>query len=163
MNINLVSPGYHEPSVPGKSGETVEAIIDRTMLSADSSAATAAVATRALREILGRYDVTDISPNEFSEMIQKLFETGAISEAELQQLAAIRLDLDTDGLETDDSIDLLEYYAEKIVKLQRRFDEDDGPAAVGGQLATTLRRLDWVQKFASIQSGPGSIELDALV
>ena len=163
MNINLVSSGRRDLSVSAKPGGTVEAIIDSTMRPIDSGAAAAATPTRALREIVGRYDVTDISPNELSEMVQQLFEAGAISETELQQLAAIRLDLDASGLEADDSIDLLEYFAEKIVKLQRRFDEDDGPAAVGGQLAATLRRLDWVQKLASIQSGQGLAELDALV
>ena len=34
-----------------------------------------------------RYDVTDVSPTEFSEMIQKLFDSGTISQKELQQLA----------------------------------------------------------------------------
>ena len=115
-----------------------------------------------MAEILSRYDVTDISPAEFSKMIQKLFEAGTLSDNELQQLAAIRLDLDIDGIEADESIDLLEFYARKIKKLQNRLSDSDAPAADHQQLSPLLHRLDWLEKFALIQSAPEAIGLNAL-
>ena len=114
-----------------------------------------------MAEILSRYDVTDISPTEFSQMIQKLFEAGTLSEKELQQLAAVRLDLDLEGVEADESIDLLEFYARKVKKAQRQLSDSDGPSD-REQLGPLLGRLDWLQKFALIQSAPDAIGLNAL-
>ena len=47
-------------------------------------------ATPVLREILTRYDVTNISPSEFSEMIRKLHEAGALTDQEFQELSLIQ-------------------------------------------------------------------------
>ncbi|MHC4179561.1 MAG: hypothetical protein ACYSWU_18780, partial [Planctomycetota bacterium] len=126
-------------------------------------AAPASGAATAMAEILSRYDVTDISPGQFSKMVQKLFEAGTLSDNELQQLAAIRLDLDIDGVEADESIDLLEFYARKIKKLQSRLSDSDAPAAERQQLSPLLHRLDWLEKFALIQSAPDAIGLNAVV
>ena len=113
-------------------------------------------------EILARYDVTDITPREFSEMVQKLYETGTISETELQQLAVIRQDMDLEDLDPDESIDLMEFYVKKIEKAQRQFEDLDGPPQPHQQLTPLLRRLDWIEKFALVQSAPDAIGLDAV-
>jgi hypothetical protein len=95
-------------------------------------------------------------------MIQRLFEAGTLSEQELQQLAAIRIDLDLEGVEADESIDLLEFYAQKIEKAQRRLSDADATAADRQQLGPLLLRLDWLEKFALIQTTPDVIGLDAV-
>ena len=163
MQINHVSAGYSDPATLGKSADSAEAAGTLKIAVAESNVPTADARTAALREILAKYDVTDISPDEFSEMIQKLYESGAISESELQQLAAIRLDLAAEDLDPDSSIDMLEFYAEKVLKLQRRYDDGDGPPTQDRQLGPVLRRLDWIEKFALVQSNPEGIGLDTVI
>jgi acyl-CoA reductase-like NAD-dependent aldehyde dehydrogenase len=162
MQISNVLAGYSDPATMAKQGEAGEAAGARGLKAAEGHASPATGKAKAMAEILSRYDVTDISPAEFSRMIQRLFEAGTLSEQELQQLAAIRMDLDLDGVEVDESIDLLDFYAQKIEKLQRRLSDADTPGAGNQQLAPLLHRLDWLEKFALIQSTPDSIGLDAV-
>lgn len=162
MQISHVSAGYPDAAALAKWGETIEAAGGRAAKAVEPHAGLATGAATAMAEILSRYDVMDISPAEFSEMLQRLFEAGTLSENELQELAAIRLDLDMEGVEADESVDLREFYARRIKKLQRRLEDSDAPAADHQQLAPMLRRLDWIEKFALIQSAPEAIGLDAL-
>jgi len=162
MRINNVAAGYSDPTAMGKRGEAGEVAGSRDGDALEVHLPVSGKRSEALREILGRYDVTDTTPAEFTEMIQKLYQTGAISDAELQQLAAVRHDLDSDGLEPDESLDLLEYYADKIQRAQRRMEDAEGAAAQRQQLGPLLRRLDWIEKFALIQSNPDAIGLDAM-
>ena len=83
----------------------------------------------ALREILSKYDVKDISPDEFSEMIQKLADKGVISQKELQDLSAVRGDLDKAGVGADESINLVEFYQQRIQEAQNAAQTD--PASAG--------------------------------
>ena len=162
MQISNVLSGYPDPTALGKRGETAQTAGARGSQTVELRGSTAAESSAALAEILSHYDVADISPAEFTEMIQKLYEAAAISDKELQQLAAIRHDLDTADIDPDESLDLLEFYAEKIEKLQRRLDESEGPSARRQQLGPLLRRLDWIEKFSLIQSAPDAIGLDAM-
>lgn len=161
MQIHSIFAGHSDPAPLGRGTETGQPLGGRPPDAAESPAAAPGAAT-AVAEILSRYDVVDISPAEFSAMIQKLYDAGAISERELQQLAAVRLDLDGDGVESDESIDLLEFYADKIQKIQRRLSDSDDQPIGSQQLGPLLERLDWIEKFALIQSAPDAIGLDAL-
>jgi hypothetical protein len=166
MQISNVLAGHPDPAALAKRGEGVEAAAGRPPKAGNPRVGTlpapsAAATTTAMAEILSHYDVKDISPAKFSEMIQKLFEAGTLSENDLQQLAAIRLDLDLDGVGTDESIDLLEFYSQKIKTVQQRLSDADTPAA-GQQLGPLLKRLDWLEKFALIQSAPDAVGLDAV-
>ncbi len=162
MQINGVPAGYPDPTALEARGQTSEPFGGGGSRAVEVQLGSAVGPRAALAEILSKFDVTDISPTEFSEMIQKLYEAGAIAETELQQLTAIRHDLDTDGVEADESIDLLEYFVEKIEKLQRRLGDLEGPPAEHQQLGPLLRRLDWIEKFALIQSAPDAAGLDAV-
>ena len=164
MQISNVSAGYTDSPALGRQGETIERLGTRPADAARlKTTASSPGQTSALGEILARYDVTDISPTEFSEMIQKLYEAGSLSEAELQQLAVIRLDLEAAGVEPDESIDLLDFYTRAIKKLQRRTDQPETPMKEARQFTAMLRRLDWMEKFALIQSAPDAVGLDAVV
>lgn len=162
MQIRSASAGHSDPAALAKPGETIEPGGSPRAKAGQQITPSATGAATAMAEILSRYDVMDISPEEFSQMVQKLFESGTISEQEMQQLAAIRLDLDLDGLKPDESTDLLEFYARRIKKAQGRLSDSDGEAAGGKQLAPLLSRLDWLEKFALIQSAPEAIGLDAV-
>jgi hypothetical protein len=162
MQISFVPLAQHDPLALGKRDEAGAPGAGSTPQTAPLVARPTGEHQAAVVEILTRYDVTDISPAEFSEMIQKLYEAGAIAEDDVDQLARIRLDLEAAGLEPHDSLDLLEFYVERIQKLQRRLSESEGPGDGTEQLGPLLRRLDWIEKFALIQSAPDSIGLDAV-
>ena len=118
-----------------------------------------------LREIVAEYDVTDISPREFSEMIRNLHEAGTLSDQEFQDLSLIRVDLDLQGVDPDETLNLVDFYLDKLREVHRSLDD---PASAGGsagqlpQAVSVQRRLAWLEKFAAIQAGPDPAGLDAL-
>ena len=133
-----------------------------------SQPAPSAASQTAFQEILGLYDVKDISPRDFSEMIQKLYEAGALTDQELQELSLVRMDLDLEGVDPDESLDLVEFYFDKLRELQGGREDlagSDGSASADrSALAASIQlRLDWLAKAATIQSGPDAIHLDAFV
>ncbi len=162
MQIPSVFAGYPDLAGLVKRGPTVEATGSQPAEAAQQQTLAATGGVAAMAEILSDYDVTDISPAEFSEMIQKLFEAGALSEDQLRELATVRMDLDLEDVEADESIDLLEFYVEKIKSAQHRLSDSDATAAERQQLAPLLGRLDWLEKFALIQSAPDAVGLDTL-
>jgi len=162
MQVSNISTGYSDMAALGKRSEAQEAAAAHRPPSALRNSPAGEIAS-VLGEILSHYDVTDISPTEFSEMIQELYESGAITDAELQELAAIRHDLDAADVDPDESIDLLEFYAEKIEDIQRRLSDADQASPGRQELAPVLRRLDWVEKLALIQSAPDAVGLDTIV
>ena len=123
--------------------------------------------TAALREILARYDVTNISPREFSELAQSLREAGVISEEDFQELATIRLELDQNGVEPDGPLNLVDFFQEKLQQQEdqiRRLEQKQGaPIDRADALRATLRQIDWIQKFTLINSAAEYEPLDALV
>lgn len=112
-----------------------------------------------LREIVGRYDLTDISPGEVSSMIQELRQAGLIDDSQYHELSAIRLDLDAAGIDSDRSINLLDFYADKLAELT---DSAEGmPASEVTSTVTPVQRLyDWLQKVSLLQTS--SAETSAL-
>ncbi len=163
MQISSVTAGYSDLPALSKQEEAIERSGAKPSDAGRPKMPATPGRSAALGETLARYDVTDISPTEFSEMIQKLYESGAISEQEMQQLAAVRLDLDAAGVEPDESIDLLEFYTERIDKLNRLTDDSEALPKHAEQFSATLNRLDWIEKFALVQSAPGAAGLDAVV
>jgi len=136
-------------------------------LETPATSAGPAGARPALREIVAEYDVTNISPREFSEMIRKLHVAGAISDQEFQELSQIRVDLDLQGVDPDETLNLVDSYLDKLSELYGSLDD---PADAGGspsadqlpQAVSVERRLAWLEKFATIQAGPDRAGLDAL-
>ena len=108
------------------------------------------------RAIVSQYDVTKISPRALSEMLQKLRSAGAISDAELQELSLMRLDLDAQGVDPEKPTNVLDFYADRLRQLQD--EQAKSPAAAGSgtageaSVASVQRRLDWLRKLATVQS-----------
>jgi hypothetical protein len=143
-----------------------------TALAADvpaEPAVQAAIAPRndkAFREVVSRYDLTSISPHDFSELIQRLHEAGAITPADVQELAQIRLELEQSGADQHEPLDLVRFFQEKLQHLEkelRRQEEQQG-AAIPRDVALrdVLRQIDWVQKLASVDSRARFESLDAV-
>ncbi len=124
----------------------------------------AAGATTAFREIVAPYDVTEISPRQFSEMIQKLYDTGLLTDQQFQELSQIRVQMDSDGVEPDEAIDLVDFYLDKLRRLRESLEDASGLLPTGEQsrLASIGHLLEWVEKFAAIQSAGDGSGLDAL-
>lgn len=163
MEIARISAGYPDTTTTDRHAGASSGGMDGPSRTGPPQVSISAGTTAALSQILSRYDVTDITPGDFSEMVQRLFEAGAISDEELQQLAAIRHDLEVDGMDPDDSLDLTDYYARKIEKLQSGLEGSDGPPGPDEHFAPLLQRLDWIEKFALVQSSPDAFGIDAMV
>jgi hypothetical protein len=160
MQINTVRNGlYPDPTMPGRQSEPIEATSQRPATSLTSLSASPSAASSPLREILAQYDVTDITPREFSEMLHKMHKSGVVAEDELKDLSLIRGDLDRDGIDPDESINLVDYYANKLRKQPPEFDAS---ALSGDEPSPEVlkRRLDWLEKLALVQSSPDDAELD---
>ena len=160
MQINTVRNGlYPDPTTPGKRNEPIEATGERSATSLSALLSSPSATTSALGEILARYDVTDITPREFSEMLHRMHKGGVITEDELKDLSQIRVDLDRDGIDSDESINLVDYYANKLRKQPLDFDattlSGDEPSP-----EVLQRRLGWLEKLALVQSSPDDVELD---
>ena len=89
--------------------------------------------TAAMREILSHYDMTDITPNDFSKLIQQLSDKGAISPKDMQELSSIRVDLENAGVNPDESVNLLDFYQQQIAKVQDAAAQSPNPGAAQAQ------------------------------
>ena len=116
----------------------------------------------ALREILAKYDLTDITPDQFSQMIQKLSDAGIISKKEMQDLTAVRADLERAGVDSDETINLVDFYRQQTKQVQRELDKSPNAAARQQLLQPMNKRLDWLEKLAVLQANPDSASVSAL-
>jgi len=168
MHITGLARGYPDPAAPAKRNQPLETAAARPSETPSSQTAPATASAAVLRQIVARYDVTDISPREFSEMVHQLHQAGALTDQQFQELSLIRLDLDLDGADPDESLDLLDFYADKLRDLREMIEDlrdDLHPTSAGAPpgIASVESRFAWIQKFALIQSGPDAIAWDATV
>ena len=162
MQINNITNGaYSDPLAVGQRGATVESPGPKLLKNLAAIGETSSGTTSALRDILSEYDVTNITPREFSEMLQKMHKSGIITDEELTDLNQIRIDLEGDGVDADESIDLVEHYADKL-RASRQSVTDSDMSAEQPSLKGLQRRFDWLDKLAAIQSAPDEIGLDTL-
>lgn len=125
----------------------------------------AAPASEELRDILAHYDMKNISPREFSELVQKLKESGAISETDYQELALVRLELDQQGIDPDGPLDLVKHLQERLQHeekdLRKQEARQSTPIDRREALAATLRQIEWIQKFDIVNRSDAYQPLDA--
>lgn len=154
MQIQSVLSGYTDPTTK-RQAELIDAVTGRAIGKGDKSEASASLSKAdTARDILDNYDVTEITPSQYTEMIQQLFDAGAITHQEFEQLATIRLDLDSAGIDPNESVDLLQFYRDKVDQAQGQNSAAEGvPAAL-------VRRLDWIEKFAMMQGESDSLGID---
>ena len=109
--------------------------------------------TAAMREVLSHYDMTDITPSDFSKLVQQLSDKGTISKQDAQELSSIRVDLENADVGPDESVNLLDFYQEKIAKAQEAAAQSPNPGAARANLELLVGRLNWLQKFAAVRQG----------
>ena len=112
----------------------------------------------AAQRIVSQYDVTDISPQSFSQMLQKLRQAGSLSGQDYQALSSIPGEVQKSGIAPDDSVNLLQLYAAKVQGLARQSKSAAGATARSGDAQAAAVRRQWqlLQKMATIQSGSGA-------
>jgi hypothetical protein len=115
----------------------------------------------AMREIVSGYDMTDITPNDFSTMIQQLYAKGAISAKDMQDLSSIRADLESAGNAADQSVNLEEFYQQRLANAKAAAAQSPDPAAAANIQALGAR-MTWVQKFAAVRQTDDSAGVNAV-
>jgi hypothetical protein len=143
----------------------IEAAARKAVAAASGVATTAAATGSQLHDILTQYDVTNISPQEFSDLAQKLRQSGLLPDKDYQELAGIRADLDRDGVAAKQRVNLVDMYSKKLASLEQDFKAQEaklGTAAAQTMDSTLRRRLDWLQKLSAIHASPEAATINAL-
>ncbi len=155
MQINTLSSRYLGLPTVRQGNDAAEPVQHQqaeTAAAEPNSSATSPV----FRQLLSHYDVSSITPRQFSEMLQKLHKSGTINDQQYQNLSQIRTDLDTSGIEPDEEVDLVKFYSQKLNNAQGAAQTKTGslPTAQSQSLSMIQQRLDWLQKVSTIQSDP---------
>ncbi len=153
MQIAGLPPGYADASAIARRGEPGHAAGGQTEGNTLQAAAGTNAAMEILAKIVSRYDLREITPRDFSEMLRRLHDSGALSETEYRDLVQIRVDLDANNINADQSIDLLKFYRQ-MPERPKRQGENSTEAA--GILDAFKRRLAWLEKVAVLQESPES-------
>lgn len=101
-------------------------------------------------DILARYDLTDITPREFSQLLDELHQSGLLTDEQFRELSEIRKDLASADVLPQEKIDLLDFYRRLLEKADR-LASGDVQGATARQVADWRRRLDWLEKLAAAQ------------
>jgi hypothetical protein len=91
-------------------------------------------------------------------MVQKLQQSGSISPQDAKDLAAIRMDLEQAGIDPDQSINLVDFYRERVQKAQEKLDDNPGNVQQQ-QLQSQRQRLQWMETLAAGHAHPEDIGL----
>ena len=159
MQISNITSGMSDAASLGKRSEQTASHFGKQAKSLESSLSTAASSSKAMAEILKKYDVKNITPEQFSSMIQQLYDKGAITKQEYQELSAIRTDLEDAGIGANEQVNLIEFYSKKLVNAQS--DQESISNNLAKQQSALLSsRLDWAQKFSAVHDNPDAVGMD---
>lgn len=113
-----------------------------------------------LKELASRHDLRNISPNSFSNLVRQLHEAGLINNRQLQDLAAVRLELDLAEIPPDKPLNLIDFLENKLQRLHGQLG--GGPTASGAPLSVTdyneatdrtMRQLELLRELQQARSG----------
>ena len=133
-----------------------------TVSATAASAAQQPSAAAAMRAIVSQYDMTDVTPNDFTNMIQQLYAKGAISAKDMQELSSIRGDLEAAGVGADQSVNLQEFYEQRLTAAQAEVVGSPDSDAAQSNAQAVGARLGWVQKFAAVRQAGGAAGVNAV-
>jgi len=147
MQVSSLLSRYFDQSSVSKRSESNEPSRDQQLENKPLDLLSTKSCTTSAQEILSQYDVSDITPREFSEMLQSLHASGVITDQQYQDLSTLRAELDAQGIEPDEKIDLVQF-------CERRLEDARDSNAESSLVSTMERRLESLRKFALIQSTP---------
>ncbi len=157
MQISGLSAGYADSGAVARRSELMASLGGKAHEQAPQSAASANGTMSLVAGVVSQYDLTDITPRDFSQMLVELRDAGAITDAEYGDLAQIRLDMDAEGLDPDESLDLLEFYRKAIDRAQQGNGAGESPL-----LDAMQRRKEWLEKVAILQESPEAAGMNVL-
>jgi hypothetical protein len=168
MQINSVLSGQQDPMARGKRLDPAQSLVGGAVESLTRPAA-ATGSSQAVNQIMADYDVHNISPQKFSEMIQRLHDASALSDKEFRDMSLLRVDLDSAGVLPEQNVNLLDFCSGKIQTAQQQIKANQASPTPDPAAQQTLqqsagamqRRLDWLEKLAVVHSTPGTLGLDA--
>jgi hypothetical protein len=160
MQISNVLSGFTDATKLGdKKAAAAAGAMTKILKPGDAASQPSDVARAAMRDIMKRYDVTDITPEDYTRMITKLHDANAISDQEFQELSSIRTELESQGVAADQTVNLVQLYGDGVRKAQQQAG-NQLDAASRQKLAPSMRKLDWLQKFALIHANPDAAGID---
>jgi hypothetical protein len=165
MLIKSVLSGLSRAASFGRGKAALEATGRQAIEAPPAGSAVATESGSQLRDILAQYDVTDISPQSFSDLLERLRQAGLLADKDYQELATIRLDLDCDGIAPQERVNLLEIYVKKLRTAEQDAKEAEGKRGAAAARATSAalrRHVDWLQKLAAIHASPEAATINAL-
>ncbi len=164
MQVSNVLSRYSDLAVLGRHKEAAEKASEKAAEKPAAQSATAGSAAM-VREILKDYDVTDLSPRKLSEMLQRLHGAGVLTDEQFQQLALIRLDLDSQNVGPEERIDLVDHYRRRLEEVQRNLADGDwsGSDRSDPDIDRVRQWLTWLEKFALIEAAPDHLGLSSAV
>ncbi len=159
MQISTLSSRYLGLPTVRQGNDGTEAVASQPAETAAEPNSSATSST--FRQILSQYDISSITPRQFSEMLQKLHQSGTISDQQYQNLSQIRTDLDSSGIQPDQEVDLVKFYSQKLngaqdASVAPQAKTGSLPAGPSQSLSTVQQRLSWLQKVSSIQNDPAA-------
>jgi hypothetical protein len=164
MQISSVLNGYTDAANSGRRSDVTERAANR--LPTTAVRGLSGPANSALGDIMADYDLTEITPEQYSEMLNRLRKEGAITEEEYTQLAQVRTELDHEGIASNETIDLLSVYRSRVAKLAKQAGDTSVSSAQRATYQQVLsgaqHRLDWLEKLELVHTQPDSIGLDAV-
>jgi hypothetical protein len=167
MQISSLFSGYSDPTSLTKILDPSTSTDTKKVEKTGEPSATTQVSAEVVQGIVSRYDLTNITPQQFSEMLQSLREAGALTDQQFQDLSMIRMDLDAQGVTSDESVNLLDLYRDRLEQLQKQFDDAQDGLAQGSpqpeSLESVTRWLTWLEKIATLQSSPELMGVNAVV
>ena len=101
------------------------------------------------------YDVRNITPTEFSSLLNELRAAGHLTGEDYEQLASLRHELDKAGHAADEPLDLLEFVRERLTA-QQALTEQSGEAApdrvheLQAGLVALRQRVGWLEKLDAL-------------
>jgi hypothetical protein len=163
MQVNNILPSLTNAAALGNRNSAAAAAGQAGAAAAQGAAGggPSLVGNAAVQTILAQYDLRNITPNEFSQMLQKLSAAGAVSQQDLQELSGIRNDLTAAHVEPDETVNLLDFYTNKVSAAQRQAGDAD-TTTQQQQISPLLHRLDWLEKINALKTQPEGGGLSAL-
>jgi hypothetical protein len=157
----LLAPlSFDRPSSTSAAGGGANGVIDSS-----SGDLVSGGVGRAFHEILARYDVKSITPEQFGDMVNELHDAGEINDDEFRELNKMRLQLDQSGIPSDEPVNLVSFFEKKADAAEKDCQTPGDAAkkkADQAALTEAKRQLDWSRKFALVQaSGGDGIDLGA--
>jgi hypothetical protein len=161
MQVSNIISGLNDAATTTakKSGNSAQSIIS-AMRAVDKRTSANSSLSVISAGILSQYDVTNITPTEYTEMIQQLYQAGVLSESDYRELTKVNNELSNDKIDSDEKLNLLDYYTNKVNEAKESLKSSLSEASKQKALGADLRRLDWIQKFATVQANPESAGLD---